>query len=296
MNEPSHRIANGQFELAVCAAKGRIVYYGPLGGPNVLWENPDAAGSPTPLPGWLNWGGDKVWLWPQADWPRWTGIEGPPGDPAPGSWHVQTAGSHVRMTSPLIEPYGVRLVREITLAGMGAQVTLVNRVEQLQPGRLALPVAPWTVTQLPAAPRILARLLPGAKSPGFEPFPPNPWTAVEVADGIATLSRPPGPWVKMGLDADLLAVGVGEWLFSVSVPAPDPSDLRCERCRQAQVFCDPDDSPFRPASLGPYVELEFTAPVKPLRVGESASLTTLWNLAPLRPGGATPAEIIARRP
>jgi hypothetical protein len=61
---------------------GRIMNY-QLGDHSFLWVNPLLAGS-TPTPtrlapdgGWLNWGGDKIWIAPQG-WESETQWPGPP--------------------------------------------------------------------------------------------------------------------------------------------------------------------------------------------------------------------------
>jgi len=271
------KIRNDRFELGVSAATGRVTAYGPVGGPNVLWQNPRAPETPTVFPGWVNWGGDKVWIWPEEDWARWSPeTRHPPGDPSPGPHQVEGDGLRLRMTSPVLPDYGLRVVREISLAPTGSRVTFINRLEQTRPGRLAMPVGVWTVTQIPAPPRIHALLSPDAEPPGYESFPGTAWPKIERHGDLVTLHRPSSPWQKIGLDAHRLAAPVDGHLFIVGTPAL-PGGPRA-RFRRAQVFSDPDDSPFRLPGLPPYVELEFTSPLRPLAVGQSASLTVTWDL------------------
>ena len=80
----------------------------------------------------------------------------------------------------------------------------------------------------------------------------------------------------MGLDADILAVPVGQYLFMSRVVVP-ASGVH-EPNRRAQVFFDPDNSDFRPKGTSPYIEFEFTAPVTRLKAGETNFMTVIWDL------------------
>ena len=226
MSRPAdlHWLTNSQFELAVSPGTGRIVRYGPVGGQNMLWDNPKATETPTVFPGWINWGGDKVWIWPEHDWAKWAKTSGPPpGDPAAGPYQVEAGGRHVRMASPVVPGYGLRIVREISLAASGPGVSIVNRLEQISPAAESLSVSPWTVTQVPAPTEVLARLLPGAV-PGYEAISPNAWNELRRVGDVLVLTRPANPWVKLGLDADALAVPVGGWLFVARTAAGSPGN------------------------------------------------------------------------
>lgn len=277
----TYRLANNEYEVVVGPANGRIVRYGRIGGSNILWMNPKVRETETPFPGWKNWGGDKVWIWPEGDWQRWRGGPcAPPGDPMARSFEVKKEGRRLRMTSGVVPGYGVQIVREIMLAETGAQLTIVNQLKQVESAAMELPVAPWTVTQIPAPKEIYARLVnePGANAMAF---PPNPW-AVTLEGKFVTMRRPENPWVKMGLDADKLGAIVDGMMFTVTTVSSPGETF--EPCRRSQVFSDPDKSTFRPAGVGAYVELEFTGSPRRLKVGETATLTTIWNLHPLPRG------------
>ena len=273
-----YRLTNGDYEVVVAPATGRIVGYGPVGGPNLLWTNPRAPESGSPFKGWVNWGGDKVWIWPEGDWGKWTQAGAPPGDPAGSAYEVRSRGRTLWMTSPVVPYYGVRIVRKITIDESGSGVTIVNRLEQVTPALRELPVAPWTVTQVPAPAEIYGRLAEDAKPPGYADISPNIWPGMKVEGRNVTMPRPAKPWVKMGLDADMLAVPEGDLLFSITVLKKGNDAGPYQAYRRAQVFSDPDDSPFRPAGVPKYIEMEFTGPLRMLAVGESMSLTLRWKV------------------
>jgi len=278
---------NGVIELAVSPMNGRIVHYGPVSAPNVLWTNPLAPQWPM-LTGWVNWGGDKVWVWPEGDWKHWTGRKpcGPPGDSPTERYQVVESERHLHLVSREIPCFGLRIVRDISIEPSGTRVTLVNRLEKVAPGTQDLPVAPWMVTQVPAASTIYARLSADAEAPGYRSLGPYPWNDAEVADGIVILHRPVSPWFKMGLDADVLATPVGDWLFTSRLVSPDTPVGQYQPFRRAQVYSDQEVSRYRPQEAGPYVEMEFTAPVRVMNVGDATSLTVVWELVHATAGQA----------
>jgi hypothetical protein len=293
----THRLSNAQAELGVSNVTGRVVHFGFAGGPNLLWESPQAPQVAGGLRGWVNWGGDKLWLWPQEDWDTWTGgTVRVPGDPASQPHQVEVAGRRLRMTSPLVPGYGVRMVREIELDAAGCGATFINRVEQVSAPSLPLAYSPWVVTQVPASGQMLARLLPDATPPGHGPFPGRGWEPqnIQIAGRIVTLTWVATPGAKQGLDADALGVVVGDALFIVRTPAASNDGGPFEPFRRAQMFRDADQSAFRPAGTPAYVEMEFTGPLKKLAVGQSSSLMIRWEVVALRKGGPSPAEVLER--
>src|SRR3982750_3663343 len=75
----AYRLSNGTVDVVVVPAIGRIMRYGPVGRQNLLWKTPRPAGKPaSPGKEWANFGGDKVWPWPQDDWPQRAGRAWPP--------------------------------------------------------------------------------------------------------------------------------------------------------------------------------------------------------------------------
>ena len=77
-----YRLSNGTAELIFVPQIGRIMRFGRVGGPNVLWENPALAGKARPASArakeWVNYGGDKLWPAPQDrwTWPPDTALDG----------------------------------------------------------------------------------------------------------------------------------------------------------------------------------------------------------------------------
>jgi len=119
------RLSNGLVTVvAVPAAGGRILSY-QLGDHEYLWQNPDLLGKTFPPPqteeerAWHNFGGDKVWPAPQADWggppdPLGTALDG-----AEWSGEIVTAEgvyAEIQMVSPKDEQVvGLQATRKVRL-------------------------------------------------------------------------------------------------------------------------------------------------------------------------------------
>src|SRR5579862_9449152 len=69
----AYRLTNGAAELIFVPQIGRIMRYGYVDGPNILWNNPAMAGKAADADdaakNWPNFGGDKLWPAPQERWP-----------------------------------------------------------------------------------------------------------------------------------------------------------------------------------------------------------------------------------
>lgn len=281
--EGAYRLTNGTVDLVVVPAVARIMRYGYVGGPNVLWNNPVPAGMPARPGDWPNFGGDKAWPWPQDEWPQYIGHDWPPPEAADQvPFDAEIVGQDtVRISSPLVIGFGLRIVRYITLAPAGTRVTIVTRLEKIRAGGNR-PLGAWTITQVPAPETIYACLAPGAsgtlpdhwKRLGGDAPPPS----VTTEDGILRVRRDTAKSIKVGVDADTLAVAAAGTLFTVRAVVTDPSGyLPGER---AQIYATADSSPQDAArGIGPYVELEMTSPKKPLPdPGDTVTLTTVWEL------------------
>src|SRR5437764_6979017 len=70
-------LTNGTVEAIVVPEIGRVMQFHFVGEDPVFWENPTLNGK-TPDPAskeWQNFGGDKSWPAPQAEWPKLIGRE-----------------------------------------------------------------------------------------------------------------------------------------------------------------------------------------------------------------------------
>lgn len=288
----AYRLRNDTVELVVVPAIARIVYYGYLGRANLLWENAALQGVSPAAGRWFNYGGDKIWLWPQEEWPARCGSGWPPSTDLPGliSHEAAIIDGGLRLTSPSIPGFGVRTIREIRLAQTGTQVFLTNRIERLATDA-DFRLAPWTVTQLPADGQIFARLLPGTPLPeGYRVMDAAPFQGVtRVADRVLMIERPKDRRARIRLDADVLAWQRGEDLFversvdvtPLSVVAPG---------ERAQIYSHLDGDAELPPGVS-YIELELAEAMRMLRAGEIATLKTTWALVRLLPSERAPKSV-----
>jgi hypothetical protein len=290
------RLSNGVAEAIVVPAVARILHYGMVGGPNLLWDNAGVAGQSPRADQWANYGGDKLWIWPQEDWPVRTGSAWPPPTDLPNTIRntAHTVADHaLQLTSGIIPNYGLRTVREISLAAEGTRLTLSSRLEQVM-GEADTPVAAWTVTQVPANGDLFARLVPGARlSEGYRLHMPDSWDAVaRDGDDIVLVRRAAGHAAKLGLDADLLAWHRDGMLVvgrSVDAAAELSDFAPGDR---AQIYSHLDSDPTLPPGVS-YVELEFTSPLKAPLCGKSVALETHWEILSLPEHGRSHAAVAA---
>lgn len=274
------RMSNGTVNLTIVPSIGRVMRYGFAGEPNLLWTNPnltpnkaraDAATRPT----WRNFGGEKVWLWPQEQWPQRIGRAWPPPvevDQRPVTWKMHDP-LHITMTSEPVQGYGVRVIREIKLAPTGTRVTMNIRCEVAgeQP---ADDVAVWSIAQIPSG-ETYARLLGPRGHRGLEPAP---WDRIrEISPRVIALEPPTDVDGKIGLDADTLAwVGGSTMLVQHSLTAAQHGE-QFKPVERAQVYFS---HPRRniAAKVPQYLEFEWTSPRVNAAAGEIPELRVIWEL------------------
>ena len=112
------RLFNGTAEAVIVPSIGRVMRYGHVGGENLLWENPKLygqAGAEPDAKTWRNFGGEKVWPWPQSDWAKHAGRQWPPPHEVDQRPHAASIvdRSSVRLVSPELPGYGVRVCADV---------------------------------------------------------------------------------------------------------------------------------------------------------------------------------------
>src|SRR3954468_13645012 len=132
-------LRNPAAQVVIVPAAGRIMAFqlrhadGSLG-ENPIWNNPQLGSSLAPdSEGWTNYGGDKTWPAPQADWPKVTGKGWPPPtgfDHMP--FTATTSGATVTLTSPVDPSYGIRVKRVISLDAKRPVLHVATTYEKVQ--------------------------------------------------------------------------------------------------------------------------------------------------------------------
>jgi hypothetical protein len=293
---PAYRVTNGEAELVVVPAVGRIIRYAFVNGQNALWENPNTKNAK----GYWHFGGEKVWPWPQDEWRdaggRKAGWPPPPGaDPL--KIEARAEAGVLVLTSTVIPDYGVRLVREIRLADTGSEVVMTSRFEKVADGRDD-PVAVWTIAQVPDPELVLARISEStALEKGYLPMGLAEFKSIRREANLLSIERSPSRSTKIGLDGDLLAAVRNRVLFVQEYVESATTKGEHRPGHRAQVYGNPDKTDAHPADVPPYVELEFTSPMKKLAKGDSVALTLKWSLHHVRSGDrAAISELVGARP
>jgi hypothetical protein len=286
---PAYRISNGTIELIAVPQTGRIARFAFVGGKNVLWENPLPKAE---AKDGYNDGGDKVWVWPQADWPKRIGRGWPGPDATDLPYGVekmvdQGSGGQptLRLTSRVFTGYGVRAVRDITLQGNAAHI--VTRFEKVEAGN-EFPAAVWTVAELPFPDALAVRLiadspLPGSYKQDTTWGPVTAWKLLPAGDATPAvrLVQRPTTSGKVFVDADSLGAAKGDVALIQRVRAS--KDDRYNAGDRAQLYTEATPAPADAATASPFIELEFTSPLVALAQGQSLSLDMTWELHHINP-------------
>lgn len=276
----AYRMTNGTAEVVIVPQIARVMHYGFVGGANLLWNNPSELGKSGDPAGWRNFGGDKPWPWPQHDWPVWLGRKAdwpppPEADQFPHTARVISPNT-LRLTSPVMAKTGLRIVRDITLAETGTRLYAVTRMERVEDGYDFL-VGAWAITQTPfVRGALVAHLYAGdtTLAEGWKVMgDKSPLQAVRrSADGMTlTVERDPDAKSgrKIGFDGDVIAGVIGDTMLVIRADSPGAKGSDWRPGERGQIYVSDAQSP--------YIEWEFTSPVRPLKKGESVTLVTTFE-------------------
>lgn len=258
---------NGEVEVVVVPAIGRVQQFGFAGEPGVFWENPELSGrtgstnlNEWKTADWVNFGGDKAWPAPESAWSNWTPRKSwrpPPAfDGLPHTARVD--GDAVVMTSPE-DPYlGIQVTRRVELTGP-TTLRITTEFEKRSGNTLTSSV--WVVTQLRDPVRLQAAV--PAKSifrRGYVLLSPQAPPDLKVEAGFLSLSRARSGSFKIGLDASAL-LWVGErHCLRISNPRR-PGHLYPDHGSNLEIYTNPDPLPYiELESLGPLQELSAKPP------------------------------------
>ncbi len=284
---PTYRLTDGKHEVQVSPEIGRVMHFSRVGEPNILWTYPGA--EPAKIGTFINFGGDKLWSWPQNDggwgWPPPATIDRGPYqqkavEPAQPVQPVQPV-QQMSLQGPVDPDTGLQAHRltAITADGRVQNTYTLTRVAKPTATKPLPKVAAWSIAQVPAVQDVYVRLMP------------NPPAVPTTQMGTQVIKSEPvaGRWLKVtpvftgakfGLAGDAIAVRVGDRVVLILRTADNDSpDL--EKLVAAQLyFTEGDKGVPTPQS---YIEMELIGPTVELAIGQSASLKTEWTIL-------TPAE------
>jgi len=274
----SYVLNNGVVEAIVVPAIGRVMQFQFVGEEGVFWENRSLDGHlvDTDLAvwrtnAWVNFGGDKSWPSPEAEWSKFTGRNGwspPPAfDGMP--WQVHVEPDAFVLTSPVDPFYGVRVQRRISLKPRQPVLVISTNYKRVSAGEPAK-MGVWVIAQL----KNPVSLFSPVPKPSFfreghtllgRDTPPE----LVVRDGLVSLTRDPKSAHKIGLDSDsLLWVGDKQmlYLYSPRVPNAEYPD----QGSNMEIYTNPD--PLQ------YIELETLSPLHLLYPGEKIEHSNTYML------------------
>ena len=266
-------ISNGSVEAIIVPSIGRVMQFRFVGEDGVFWENPAVAGKSvnSAAKEWINFGGDKPWPAPQADWPKVTPRAWPPPIGFDASvWEAKIGKDSVELISPVDAHYGIRAVRRIKLDPARPVMTITTVFEKVkgEPRNVAV----WVITQL-KDPDMIPVPVPKDTSyaEGFNKQSKELPEHFRVKNGTISLKRDPKKSTKIGTDASMLT-WVGE-KHALRIEAPRvPNAVYPDNGSSAEVYTN-----FDPLK---YVELEMLGPMKEVKIGDKIEHTNFYTLMP----------------
>lgn len=269
-DRPAYKLTNGAVEAIVVPEIGRVMRFGKVGGPNLMWNN-----SQTQLTndGWKNYGGDKTWLAPQSYWSVFHGAKGWPPEPAldgePQKAEVLSGGK-LRLTTPL-SATGIRVIRTMYFDDNGEFVSeQTARKESGAPIKAGI----WSITQAVPGQAVFAAVDPKTQfKGGFYRFGSNEKINGELVrpNLVKVVPQPESGGSKAGFEtkiAALAAISDGvAWVQKAPRPDgdyPDGTGFPTEY--------------YLSGNPNYYQELEILAPLRVFHKGSSWTHTVRWSL------------------
>lgn len=266
------RLSNGQVEAVVVPQVGRVMSFRLADGENVFWTDRSLDGKQGDATGaaWINFGGDKTWPAPEADWrihtkrTRWM----PPPAFDALAVNARVDGADVILTSPIDPFYGIRTIRRVSLQPDAAVMRIETTYERVsgEPARIGI----WVITQFVDPVAVYVPIIPDSRfTGGHFIFGEKPWPGVSTRGQLLRLTRDPIASHKLGSDADRM-LWVGETtLCLVSAPRNPGADYP-DRGASTEVYTNPDPKA--------YVELETLGPLATMKVGDRIQHTNTYTL------------------
>jgi hypothetical protein len=271
-------MSNGKVNAVIVPAIGRVMQFGFVGEEGVFWENRSLDGREVDgqlvvwaAKEWANFGGDKTWPSPEADWSAFTGRKGwrPPlafdGLPA----EVRIKGSTLILSTANDPFYGVRAHRRIQLHGSRPVMTISTTYERIE--GLPAKIGVWVITQLREPAGIFA---PAPKKSGFpggcKLLSKEPPPSLKIERGLLSLVRNPKTAHKIGLDGNSL-LWVGEnHLLRIDSPRARNAEYP-DQGSSTEIYTNPDPLP--------YIELETLGPLRVMKPGDKIDQSNTYTLS-----------------
>ncbi|MEM9420512.1 MAG: hypothetical protein AAGA25_15895 [Planctomycetota bacterium] len=257
--EGSVVLRNDVAEAVVVPQIGRVLSLRLLDGDNVLWTDPALYGqlASEQQPGWENFGGDRLWPWPQAEWAtddQGVVLNPDTFDQTPLKMTIESDAVVLEGSAGV---YGNRFERRISLVEGEASLRIENRITKPRPGTCA-----WQVTQIPIADRVVAKVDPGADLANLQEHMFGKIDFTELMErpqpDQLIVNIPEQRMTKTGVATDHLAAEYPAYRISLIAEEPEALPIRTDR---GQLWFSPN-----------FMELELIG--QPSTNGEDAVLVT----------------------
>lgn len=264
-------LSNGEVEAVIVPAIGRVMQFHFVGEASVFFENREMDGkAPDPAAKeWGNFGGDKSWPAPQADWEKVTKRSWPPPvafDSMPVQARVK--GKAVELVSSVDPAYGIRERRRIELAQHEPVMTITTTYEKVSGDPVKVGV--WVITQMAEPQRAFIVLPAKSQYPeGYTKLMDVPPRDLKVEDRLLSLTRDRKDPAKIGTDGGTLLWINEEYVLRIDSPRVAGGDYP-DQGSSAEIYTNQD-----PLA---YIELETLGPLSTMKAGDHIQRTNTYTL------------------
>jgi len=265
-------LSNGTVEAVVVPAVGRVMQFHFVGEGDVLWENAELQGKPAdPMAKeWANFGGDKSWPSPQADWQKMIGRGWPPPatfDSTPLTGNKK--GTTVELVSPVDPAYGICTHRRIELDPHQPVLKITTTYEKVSGNPVKVGIG--VITQLHDPQRAYIALPPKTQfAQGYALLNFDPPQEGKLQDGLFSLTRGHEKRSQIGNDGSSLLWMDEKYALRIDSPRMPGAEYP-NQGSSAVIYTNADP--------GAYVELETYGPLNSMKTGEKIERTNTYTLS-----------------
>lgn len=267
----SFLMSNERVEAVIVPSIDRVTQFRWAGEEQgVFWVNHLLRGElPDPASNdWANFGGEKSWPAPQADWERVTGRAWPPPaafDSEP--MEARVGRDEITLVSKVDSRYGLQMVRRIRLEPASPRMAITTEYRKLSGNPITAGI--WVIAQMRDPQRVFVLLPAKSQQAGaFEQLMGSPSKDLQIEGQLLSLKRDSQGCSKIGIDGSSLLWMDGDSVLRMDAANPPGDDARGGG--RTEVYTNPDPLP--------YVELETVGPLTTLRAGDRLERTNTYTL------------------
>lgn len=263
---------NGTAEVIIVPAVGRVMQFHFVGEDDVFWESTAMQGKPADPTAkeWANFGGDKSWPSPQADWQKMIGRGWPPPatfDSTP--LEARKKGNVVELVSPVDPQYGIRVHRAIKLDPRKPILTITTTYEKVSGDPVKVGVG--VITQMRDPQRALIKVPSPSKFPdGYVVLNFEKPQDAKVQDSLFSLTRSHENRSQIGSDGSSLLWMNEKYVLRIDSPRVSGAEY-ANQGSSSVIYTNSDPDA--------YIELETYGPLTMMKVGDKIERTNLYTLS-----------------